>query len=786
MNSAQAHWTQGYGVIEHNPQTQQRMHDLLDTLASEGICAREQAEAMLMAADRLCNMGLWLTAHMTYVKNVYLDGRELQPDDFKTTPEGHTGGALNMVPAYVGYLLANALTGKTRAWLMGQGHCVAAIDSVNILMRNLEPEQEERYTLTEEGLSRLCQDFYSYRVTADGRPEAPLGSHVNVFTAGGVSEGGYLGFAGLQYVHMPLPGQELVTFLSDGAFEEQRGSDWTPRWWRGEDSGLVMPIMIANGRRIDQRTTMSQSGGVTWLREHLELNGFAPVDIDGRDPLAFAWAIINMARELQEQHRLISIGERSYPVKLPYAIAETVKGFGFPGAGTNAAHNLPLIGNPSHEEKIRHIFNKGAAALFVPPKELQSSIQALKNHSQPHRMPERDHWLRRLQVSLPRLPAIDYQKPGTSISPMAQIDEWFCQLADLNPCHRIRVGNPDEIRSNRMNKTLDTLRHRVTDPELTVAESINGAVITALNEEAVVSAALANKQGINLAVSYEAFAVKMLGAMRQEVIFARHMRETGRVVNWLSVPVIVSSHTWENGKNEISHQDPTLAEAWLGEMSDVAPVLFPVDGNSAVTSISHLYRQRGRVAVVVSPKGTVPVFTQAEQAEQSVRDGAVVISHDSGARVQFIAVGAYQMVSVQQAVRVLRDKGIACSVVAMVEPGRFRTPRDEMEAAYVHSPERIAQLIPYVRHRVFSCHTHAEVMTGVLRPLDTGARDSRFLGYRNRGGTLDVFGMLYANQQTWAHLVRNAAQLLSVDEGLYLSAAQLAAVRGIGNPDLLR
>jgi phosphoketolase len=41
---------------------------------------------------------------------------------------------MNMVPAYVGYLLANALTGKTRAWLMGQGKCIAAIDAVNAMV----------------------------------------------------------------------------------------------------------------------------------------------------------------------------------------------------------------------------------------------------------------------------------------------------------------------------------------------------------------------------------------------------------------------------------------------------------------------------------------------------------------------------------------------------------------------------------------------------------------------------------------------------------------------------
>ena len=220
---------------------------------------------------------------------------------------------------------------------MGQGHCVAAIDAVNVLTRNLEPEQDARYPLTDAGLSRLCQDFYSYEIGPDGRPSAPLGSHVNVYTAGGISEGGYLGFAGLQYAHMPLPGQELVSFLSDGAFEEQRGSDWAARWWRGEDTGLVMPVMIANGRRIDQRTTMSQSGGVHWFREHLQLNGFEPIDIDGRDPAAFAWAILHMAERLTQQHEAIKDGLASYPVLLPYAIAETVKGYGFPGAGTNAA-----------------------------------------------------------------------------------------------------------------------------------------------------------------------------------------------------------------------------------------------------------------------------------------------------------------------------------------------------------------------------------------------------------------------------------------------------------------
>lgn len=779
-------WEQGYGVVQHTDETRPRIRALVGRLERQGSCTREQALTWLAAADRLCSMGLWLTAHMTYAKNVYLDGRQMQAGDFKESPEGHTGGALNMVPAYVGYLLANVLTGKTRAWLMGQGHCVAAIDSVNILMRNLDAEQNDRYPLSDAGLSRLCQDFYGYELTPDGRPAAPLGSHVNVHTAGGISEGGYLGFAGLQYVHMPQPGQSLVAFLSDGAFEEQRGSDWTPRWWRGEDSGLVMPVMIANGRRIDQRTTMSQSGGVSWFRDHLRLNGFEPVDIDGRDPAAFAWAFITMEQDLQEQHRKVAVGEDAYPVRLPYAIAETVKGYGFPGAGTNASHNLPLMGNPSREPAICDLFNRGSAALHVPFEELRDALAALSVHDTQQRMPEKDHWLRDLHVCMPLLPEAEAAEAGVSVSPMEAIDEWFWQLAENNPRHRVRVGNPDEMRSNRMNRTLDRLQHRVTAPELGVAESLNGSVITALNEEAVVSAALANKQGINLAVTYEAFAVKMLGAMRQEVIFSRHMQEAGREVNWLSVPVIVSSHTWENGKNEISHQDPTLAAAWLSEMSDVAPVLFPFDSNSAVESMRYLYGQRGRVAVVVSPKNKVPVQSSASQAVDALRDGAVVLSADAESRVQLIAVGAYQLAEVTRAAQVLRNKGVACTVVAMVEPGRFRRPRDERETLYVHTAEQRRNIIPDAAYRIVVCHTHAEVMTGVLRPLDTGPDCTHFMGYRNRGGTLDVFGMLFANRQTWAHIVEQAGRILNEQYQGWLTAEQNAALTGTGNPDALR
>lgn len=779
-----AAWAAGHGVIRHDPLTVQRIADLLDRHATRP--ERRQAWLeRLIAADRVACMGMWLVAHMTYAQRVRLGGEPLDAEDFKPTPEGHTGGALNMVPAYAGYLAANAMSDLTRSWMMGQGHCVAAIDALNLLVDNMGPAHAARYALDDDGLTRLVNDFYHCAVDPDGHPVSPLGSHVNAHTAGGVSEGGYLGFAGLQYVHMPLPGQHLVAFLSDGAFEEQRGSDWASRWWRAEDSGPVVPVMIANGRRIDQRTTMSQSGGTDWFEDHLVLNGFAPLTIDGRDPAAFVWAILTAEAELADQAEQARAGHARHPLRLPYVIAETVKGFGFPGAGTNAAHNLPLDGNPSSDAAARDAFNAGARALHVPEDELRAAIAVLNNHADSDRQRERDHPLADPRPALPSRPELPGWAPGENLSPMAAIDEAFVALVAANPTLRVRVGNPDEMRSNRLNLTLDCLKHRVTDPEPGVAEALDGCVITALNEEAVVSAALANKQGLNLVASYEAFAVKMLGAMRQEIIFARHCREAGRPPGWLSLPVLASSHTWENGKNEQSHQDPTLCEAWLGEMDDVAPTLFPVDAPSAAAALLALYASRGRIAVMVVPKNPVPVRLDAEQALQLAEDGLLCLHPAVAPRLQLFAVGAYQLAEMEQARARLEGAGVATSLFVIQEPGKLREARDEGEAAAVLSQCRLSTLVPEVPARVFLGHCRPEPLAGVLRPLDTGAR-SRFLGYRNRGGTLDTFGMLYANRATWAHVLEAASEVAGLDLEALLSPEEQAALAGEGDPDVLR
>lgn len=58
------------------------------------------------------------------------------------------------------------------------------------------------------------------------------------------------------------------------------------------------------------------------------------------------------------------------------------------------------------------------------------------------------------------------------------------------------------------------------------------------------------------------------------------------------MPLVLTSHTWENGKNEQSHQDPGMAEALLGEPSHISRVLCPADFNTTAVVMDALYRSR--------------------------------------------------------------------------------------------------------------------------------------------------------------------------------------------------
>ncbi|HAG18494.1 MAG TPA: xylulose 5-phosphate 3-epimerase, partial [Pseudomonas sp.] len=88
--------------------------------------------------------------------------------------------------------------------------------------------------------------------------------------------------------------------------------------------------------------------------------------------------------------------------------------------------------------------------------------------------------------------------------------------------------------------------------------------------------------------------------------------------------------------------------------------------------------------------------------------------------------------------------------------------------------------------RVLLTHMRPEVARGHLWPILPDARKCSALGYRNRGGTLDEFGMQFANRASWANVLAACARLRNVPRTALLTRDEAAAVAGKGDPQILR
>ncbi len=118
-----------------------------------------------------------------------------------------------------------------------------------------------------------------------------------------------------------------------------------------------------------------------------------------------------------------------------------------------------------------------------------------------------------------------------------------------------------------------------------------------------------------------------------------------------------------------------------------------------------------------------------------------------------------------------------------MEPGGSRTRRKDGEAEHI-VPEAVRDVIvpPASRHILMMSHTRPEVMLGTLQPLWSG-KSVKALGFINQGGTLDVEGMHFVNGCSWAHILRETATLLGINEENILSDEECQALNGTRSPD---
>jgi phosphoketolase len=217
--------------------------------------------------------------------------------------------------------------------------------------------------------------------------------------------------------------------------------------------------------------------------------------------------------------------------------------------------------------------------------------------------------------------------------------------------------------------------------------------------------------------------------------------------------------------------------------------VFVPDSNTATTVLRGVFQTHGQLWTLVVPKGgEIPDLFTPSEAAQLVDHGALRLSwagRDAARQeVVLTAVGAYQLEQVLVASARLADRGVAHSVVYLLEPGRFRGPRNDGEASHL-APEQVrADLYPdEVPARVFVSHTRPEAILGALQPLHTGWQHTAGLGFTNHGGTLNVAGLLYLNGCSWAHVLAETARVTDRPLDSLLEPAELDALARRRSPE---
>lgn len=57
------------------------------------------------------------------------------------------------------------------------------------------------------------------------------------------------------------------------------------------------------------------------------------------------------------------------------------------------------------------------------------------------------------------------------------------------------------------------------------------------------------------------------------------------------------------------------------------------------------------------------------------------------------------------------------------------------------------------------------------------------LGFKNQGGTLNVPGMLFVNQCSWGHILKEVASILKIPQEALLSPEELSVLNGKASPE---
>lgn len=671
-NPAFAEWAQGRGLILHSDAVQSDVWKLVEHLTEAGYVDHSAlCFKLLTQLDVLCNQVSWMVLQLSRLQR-WCDESELPADALRPQAVGDTRRALAAVPVLCARLALNRLTRHQRDWFTDISDAGAALEVLQLMLETAPLDRRHRYGSRCEAVdwATLVADFGELSET-QSNPGPWISPELTGVRApvGAPTE--------WQAVHQVLPGERLLVLL------DSRGVDMLSeslRWWHPGDCGLLVPVLLD----CDDGAVPA---GVTRI-------------VDGSDPAACLCAI------LEAETRLGQIATDYVEDELETPVA-------FPMVFVRGANWWPTTADDGRCAADLYQRSRQPQALW------QAAASAMKVSSRS----------RRASMVTVNRPAPHWRHEPSDV--LAALDQYFVDFVEVNPHLRVRLAAAPFEARKRLPAALDLLDVRQVSPLQQDGYQPSGAIVEVVDGLEMASVVLGNQMGLNLVLLDNQQALAALDPLLLSSHFARAQAMVDEPAAWAGIPLLTRSDWWLSGSQSGSRL-LEFSEAMLAQNADQVRVLMVPEANTAMCCLKQCYGEFGVISQLVLDEHENPPF-EARQAEQLVAHGAICLAGNCGAELQLVACGSRALNVAREVSAALKLAGTAHSLVYLLEPGRFRSARDEQEERYLADKSLTSSLFPeHVQHRLILTDLHPEVLLGHCRRLDLGPKRTAALGFLNQ------------------------------------------------------
>lgn len=690
QNAEFADWAAGRGLVRHSDSTQLKVLELSELLTSAGYLAHPSlCFKLLIQLDILCNQVVRQVLQLTQLQHLGTQ-ENTQMDPLRQQPAGNTRRALATIPVLCARLALNRLTRRQRDWFTDINDAGAALEVLQLMLESAPADRRAAYGSSCEQIdwSALVQDF-----GRESEIQSSPGPWISPELTGVRSPVGSP--TEWQAVHQVLPGERLLVLLDS---HESATLQESLRWWHPEDCGLLVPVLLD---MCSNDTRMTGAGGETL--------------VDGSDPAACVCAILSAE---------LALGK----LAAEYVEDELENRASVPLVKVRGADWWPLTDDLSASQRLSHI-KRLLLATAQPDTLWQGAAMAMRHAARNGRAS---------MVTVNRPDPHWVHEPGLV---MAALDQYFCDITEVNPHLRVRLAAISGQAVKQFPAAYDLLGERCQWPLQQTGYQMAGAVVEPESGLEMVSVALGNQMGLNLVLLDNRTLPSALDPLLLSSRFARAQAMIDEPAPWLGIPLLTSCD-WLTTAEPSESGLLEFTETLLAQPADQVRVMLIPDANTAMACLKACYGEFGMVVQLVLPE-VGPLCLDARQAEQLVAHGALCLAGNCAADVQLVACGA-QALRVAQTVSLrLRAHDVSHSLVYVLEPGRFRQPRDSQEQEHQADASLVDTLFPHhVRQRLVLTDLCPEVLIRQCQSLDQGPQRTAVLGYNrqhpHRSGLDDI------------------------------------------------